>query len=118
MKRKLPKLSKKTRSQQRLPLNNWKIETYSMKDREDLEFIKKEYKLKNPIFLAILVPERDLDTLGLLFFKIQKDLKVYHQGDVDFYANKEDLPKIRKYLTNYYGSYLKNKIHKRFRKIK
>lgn len=108
---KLPKQSKRAK-RLGLPLNNWKLLFSSIKDKEHENWVKKQYKLTDPIHLSILVPEKDLDTLGLLFFKIQKDLKMYNQGDVDFYANRKDLPKIRKYLTDYYRGFLKTHLHK------
>ena len=60
-----------------LPLHNWKIVSWKM-NTEWKENIIKLYKLKNPIYISITVPENLLDTLNLLYYKLQKDLKIIH----------------------------------------
>jgi hypothetical protein len=72
--------------------------------KEHLNSLRKD-GFKNPIFIQLDVPNKWIDTLTLLIFKIKKDLKYYHVGDSDFYIERENLPTLRKYVKNYYSNF-------------
>ena len=108
-------MKNKLKPKDRKASNNWKIEQHPMnKDWKDL--IIKNDKIKDPVYITITVPDKLYDTLHLLYYKIRKDLKILYLGDIDFVIERKRLPEVRSYLSNYYGSYIKDIM--RHRKVK
>lgn len=89
--------------------NNWKVKSHFM-DKEWRDLVIKDKKLKDPIYIQILVPNKPLalNTIHLLYYKIQKDLKIDYLGSEDFLIERKRLPEVRKYVSDYYGSYIKD----------
>lgn len=77
-------------------LKSWKIYVWRTPKLEN-----------NQVYIQIYVPEKYYDTLRLLIFRIQEDLKIEYMGDVDFYVNRDKLPRIRKYVKDFYGDFFK-----------
>ena len=97
--------------------NNWKIKSHSM-DKEWKDLVIKHDKIKDPVYITITVPDKQLvlNTIHLLYYKIQKDLRINYLGSEDFIIERKRLPEVRKYLSDYYGNYIKNMM--KHRKVK